>query len=91
MELTNGLPRFGFGEKLKAGLSPWFETGDKVSVTDCGGGKLKPPKAGDMPVGDMCELSGILLNVPRFSGRIMLPSGNAGVYVLGEASGVPRP
>lgn len=29
------------------------ETGDSVSVADCGGVKVNPPKAGLIPVGDM--------------------------------------
>ena len=35
------------------GESPCVEIGDKVSVADCGGVNVKPPKAGLIPVGEM--------------------------------------
>ena len=31
----------------------WADTGESVSVADCGGVKANPPKAGLIPVGDM--------------------------------------
>lgn len=51
------------------------DTGEMASVADCGGVKEKPPKAGLIPVGDMCESSGPRRKVSMLSGRIMLPSG----------------
>jgi hypothetical protein len=80
------------GVELKPnGESPWAETGERVSVADCGGVKVKPPKAGEMPVGEMWESSGPLRRVSMLRGRIMLPCEKFGAYSPGEARGVPRP
>lgn len=70
---------------------PSCDTGDNVSVADWGGVKVKPPKAGLMPVGEMWESSGPRRRVSMLSGRIMFPSGYPGVYDPGEVSGVPSP
>lgn len=53
--------------------------------------KVKPPNAGLMPVGEMCESIGPRRKVSILSGRIMLPSGKPGVYEPGDVNGVPIP
>lgn len=55
------------------------DTGDRESVADWGGVKVKPPKAGLIPVGDMWESTGPRRRVSMLSGRIMFPSGKFGV------------
>lgn len=80
------------GAELKPkGDSPCADTGDRVSVAEWGGVKVKPPKAGEIPVGDMWESSGPRLKVSMLRGRIMLLSAKLGGYDPGDASGVPRP
>jgi hypothetical protein len=93
--IENGLEVLGLvsrGAELKPkGESPCAETGERVSVADCGGVNVKPPNAGLMPVGEMCESSGPLRRVSMLRGRIMLLSAKLGAYDPGDARGVPRP
>jgi hypothetical protein len=56
------------------GESPCADTGESVSVADWGGVKVKPPKAGLMPVGEIWESSGPRRSVSMLRGRIKLPS-----------------
>jgi len=87
-----GLPSIWWFEgKPKGEPSCPVEMGESVSVADWGGVKVKPPNAGLMPVGDMCESIGPRLNVSMLNGRIILPSGKPGVYDPGEVKGVPSP
>lgn len=53
--------------------------------------KVKPPKAGLIPVGEMWESTGPRRRVSMLRGRIMFPSGKLGWYDPGEARGVPSP
>jgi hypothetical protein len=57
--IENGLEVLGLvsrGAELKPkGESPCAETGERVSVADCGGVNVKPPKAGLMPVGEIAS------------------------------------
>lgn len=48
---VRGLPSRGAEGKPKG--ESWADTGESVSVADCGGVKENPPKAGLMPEGDM--------------------------------------
>lgn len=67
------------GAELKPnGDSPCADTGESVSVADCGGVNEKPPKAGLMPVGEMWLSSGPRRNVSMLRGRIMLLSAKLG-------------
>jgi hypothetical protein len=63
------------GAELKPkGESPCADTGERVSVADCGGVNVKPPKAGLMPVGEMWLSSGPRRSVSMLRGRIILLS-----------------
>lgn len=57
MDMENGLDVLGLlakeSEGNPKGEPSWVDTGDRVSVADCGGVNVKPPKAGLMPVGEM--------------------------------------
>lgn len=61
------------------GESPCADTGDSASVADWGGVKAKPPKAGLIPVGEMCESSGPRRRVSILRGLIMLLSEKFGL------------
>lgn len=56
------------------GESPCADTGESVSVADCGGVNVNPPNAGLIPVGEMWESRGPRRNVSMLRGRIMFPS-----------------
>jgi hypothetical protein len=63
------------GAELKPnGDSPCADTGEIVSVADCGGVNVNPPKAGLIPVGEIWGSSGPRRRVSMLRGRIMLLS-----------------
>ena len=54
--IENGFDVLGLvsrGAEGKPNGESWADTGERVSVADCGGVNVNPPKAGLMPVGDI--------------------------------------
>jgi hypothetical protein len=54
--IENGFDVLGLvlsGAEGKPNGDSWADTGESVSVADCGGVNVNPPKAELMPVGDM--------------------------------------
>ena len=84
--------------KLNADDIPGPDAGERVSVADCGGVKLKPPRDGVTPVGLVyCCMYGwywedrLIVSKVSGPGPELLPMGANGANICGDSVGVVPP